>query len=185
MSKGDIMKNFLKSFLYCIFGLFVGIIVSNYSHTNAKNIYNISKTNYPILINGEEKKIESLNINGYTYIKLSHLNNNTSLIVNWNLDNNNVDISDSSRFEIREFDNTKYIDITYYFFRYNVSKKTPYYFEMSVSNLNMFGSDGFSVGFLDRFWYENRLYVSLDEFKKKLNPMFIDIILKNEKYLNK
>ena len=56
---------------------------------------------------------------------------------------------------------------------------------MSVSNLNMFGSDGFSVGFLDRFWYENRLYVSLDEFKKKLNPMFIDIILKNEKYLNK
>ena len=56
MYKGDIMKNFIKSFLYCIFGLFVGIIVSNYSHTNAKNIYNISKTNYPILINGEEKK---------------------------------------------------------------------------------------------------------------------------------
>ena len=106
-------------------------------------------------------------------------------MVNWNLDKNNVDISDSSRFEIREFDNTKYIDITYYFFRYNVSKRTPYYFEMSVSNLNMFGRDGFSVGFLDRCWYGNRLYVSLDEFKKKLNPMFIDIILKNEKYLNK
>lgn len=78
---------------------------------------------YPIEINGEKIDIKAYNIDGRTYMSLKDISDNTHLITTWIPDEQKVVIRDGSHIVIKEINGKKYVDMSYWFSRYNPNQE--------------------------------------------------------------
>lgn len=91
--------------------------------TNIFALNNNTKTalevTYPIEINGEKIDIQAYNIDGRTYMSLKDVSDNTHLLTTWIPDEQKVVIRDGSHIVIKEINGKNYVDMSYWFSRYN------------------------------------------------------------------
>ena len=99
---------------------------------------------YPIEINGEKIDIKAYNIDGRTYMSLKDISDNTHLITTWIPDEQKVVIRDGSHIVIKEINGKKYVDMSYWFSRYNPNYKSQYTLEY-IARIIVKLSSGFLV----------------------------------------
>ena len=161
--------------------------------TNIFALNNNTKTalevTYPIEINGEKIDIKAYNIDGRTYMSLKDISDNTHLITTWIPDEQKVVIRDGSHIVIKEINGKKYVDMSYWFSRYNPNQEIngkgamdvlPYTLDhnsimhgynlvsgMPMENLGSFG------------WYIEQEY-----FFEYIYPLLPNIVKENEAAYN-
>lgn len=174
---------FICCFIFFAFSLNGDIDSVQANDSMYKQVY---KTSYPIHVNNKEIKVDAVTIDGSTYVPLRQIADKTSLIVEWNDENPGVYIVDSSSIKIETIDNKKYVDMTYWFDRYNlnldIGQELPY--AMTHNSIEL--PDGSIIGIpMVQLGGRYSWYLDYDYFIEYVYPLLFDMISSNEEYLKK
>lgn len=196
------MKNYLKSSMLIILGVILGITLK--INVFADNQLDITKSNIPIFIDDEKAEVDAYNINGSTYMKISDINEKTSLDILFNEEENIINIYNPTNIQIREFSGRKYVDMSHYSFKYSTfgtelpydSQKIPYAYEVRTASDQHPGSLTISTPInssnggeviadmpIEKMRFNGGIYVELETFKEKLYPILLEMTVANEEYI--
>lgn len=185
----------LDTFKEKIYPIIVDMIIKNQDaidNQHASYIFNypderhmISEQNkYQIILNSQYINLQPLDVYGRLYISLNDLSEYTPIYANINSSNNNINLIDSSRLMILDYDNSKYVDISdyklkhiLYLYKNSDSAKAgsknksnsnnDYDYNRTIENYN-----------IKEVGYHN--LVELGIFEKQIYPKFLNIITLSE-----
>lgn len=205
---------FRKNCFVFLIGLLVGVLMTasvlysngmlDYAIGKSENAYSNKR---PLIVNGGKVDANTYMIQDSLYIPIQAIQDNTHLLIN-NV-NQKVQITDASFIKIKDFkedkefmkrdrvkqcSNTKYVDMTYWFLRYNANQSLegsngqiaamslPYSFEKDSLNgaydkrtnvLNVIMGLPFEQ-------YGSSWYLNYDDYAHYVHPLMPEIISKNE-----
>ncbi len=161
----------------------------------------LGNRDFTLLFNGENKEVDSVIIDGYTYVKLRDVTDNTTLDLYWDDATRTVDVVDSSFMIFKEFDGKDYVNLTHFrnsytflewididipygmFVRYlyvgqpEVSYNSFFYSIDEEENQRI----GFAIPSSEVLYDNNSFYMDYEFFKENLAPIFIEAIYENGK----
>lgn len=195
------MRKIKDKMFYCVIGgviwsflLVILWTISTTSYAAGNEPIKTSIVKYPIYINGDPVDLEAYNINGKTYLSVSDIAKETHLNIYWDEEKRKVDIVDASFLSMKDIENQKYIDMSYWFYRYNSNQEIggkmatevlPFTLEHDsiLSNDTSKNEHNVIVGIPMDNKYAYNWYVDYSYYLEYIHPLMPNIIIENEKIL--
>lgn len=178
---------FLLGFACCfIFVLFLQPSNDSFAVNKNKTALPVS---YSIEINDEALSVQAYNIDGRTYMSLKDLSDNTKLKLHWIQEEQKVIIRDGSAIVIKKINGKNYVDMSYWFSKYNPHQDINGKGAMDVlpytldHNSIMHGYDlvsGLPMEGLGSFGW----YIEQEYFFEYVYPLLPNVIKENEAVYN-